>query len=102
MSVSSLLRGDNKPVCLILDEVDGSDPHAQRKLAEWLSKGPRAVPVICTCNELPVLFVKPNIEILRCYPPRAAEIQSMFPHEDVSSLVVESKHDIRRILQTLQ
>jgi hypothetical protein len=66
VSVSSLLRGDNKPVCLVLDEVDGSDPHAQRRLAEWLSQGPRAVPVICTCNELPVLFVKPHIEILRC------------------------------------
>lgn len=102
MSVSSLLRGDPKPICLVLDEIDGSDPHAQRKLAEWFASGSRAVPVICTCNELPALFVKPGIEILRCYPPRSSEIQSLFPHADVPSLVVEHKHDIRRIMQSLQ
>lgn len=102
VSVSSLLRGDNKPVCLVLDEIDGSDPHAQRRLAEWLSTGTRVVPVICTCNELPVLFQKRSIEIIRCFPPRAAEIQALFPHEDVHSLAVEYQHDIRRMMQALQ
>jgi DNA polymerase III delta prime subunit len=31
-TLTSLIRGDDKAMCLILDEVDGSDPHAQKKL----------------------------------------------------------------------
>jgi replication factor C large subunit len=67
-SISSLLRGDQMPTCLILDEIDGSDPHAQRKIAEWISGNTRKVPVIMTCNEVPhVLKKRDDVEILRCY-----------------------------------
>jgi hypothetical protein len=102
VSVASLLRGERKRICLVLDEIDGSDPHAQRRLSEWLSSDDLSVPVICTCNELPVLFKKARIQILRCFPPRASDIQELFPGEDVASMAVECKHDIRQMLQKLQ
>lgn len=68
-SISSLLRGDQKPMCLILDEIDGSDPHAQRKLAEWMTGSERRIPVILTCNEVPRVFkakevCKPGFQII--------------------------------------
>jgi hypothetical protein len=102
MTVASLLRGDRKRVCLVLDEVDGSDPHAQRRLSEWLSQGHLPVPIICTCNEVPTLFKKPGIDILRCFPPSTSDIATLFPNEDAERLAVESKHDIRTILQRMQ
>ena len=102
ISVASLLRGERRTTCLVLDEIDGSDPHAQRKLSEWLSSGALSVPVICTCNELPALFVKPGIQVLRCYPPRATDWRDLFPGMDVERMAVECKHDLRRMLQRLQ
>lgn len=102
-SISSLIRGDQKPMCLILDEVDGSDPHAQRKLAEWMTGPDRKIPVIMTCNEVPRIFKqKENIEILRCYPPNATHLAELFPDQDVNKLAKRFKHDVRRILQYLQ
>jgi DNA polymerase III delta prime subunit len=102
-SISSLLRGDQMPMCLILDEVDGSDPHAQRKLVEWITSSKRKVPVILTCNEVPRIFKgKPEIEILRCYPPKPVDLEPLFPNEDVAKLAKRFKHDVRRILQFLQ
>jgi DNA polymerase III delta prime subunit len=56
ISISSLIRGDQTPMCLILDEIDGSDPHAQRKLAEWMIGPDRKLPVVMTCNEIPRVF----------------------------------------------
>lgn len=102
ISVASLLRGERRRLCLVLDEIDGSDPHAQRRLAEWFSKEDLAVPVICTCNEVPVLFKHPRIRLLRCFPPSTADIQTLFPGEDATRLAVECRHDIRTILQRLQ
>lgn len=102
ISVSSLLRGERKRICLVLDEIDGSDPHAQRRLAEWLSSEDLAVPVICTCNEVPALFRKPRIQLIRCFPPSTTDIQTLFPGEDAERLAVECRHDIRSILQRLQ
>lgn len=102
-SISSLIRGDEKPMCLILDEIDGSDPHAQRKLAEWLVSEDRKIPVLLTCNEVPRVFKqKPSIEILRCFPPKPSDLVPLFPHEDIPALAKRFKHDIRRILQYLQ
>jgi hypothetical protein len=91
------------PMCLVLDEVDGSDPHAQRKLVEWLQSPQRKVPVLLTCNEVPRVFKgKDYIELLRCYPPKPADLLSLFPKEDVAALAKRFKHDVRRILQFLQ
>lgn len=102
-SIASLIRGDARPMCLILDEVDGSDPHAQRKLAEWMVGGERKLPVIMTCNEVPRAFKqKDNVLVLRCFPPKATDLQSLFPDQDVAKLAKRFKHDVRRILQYLQ
>lgn len=102
-SIASLIRGDMKPMCLILDEIDGSDPHAQRKLAEWMTGEERKIPVILTCNEIPRAFKqKDNVKILRCFPPKATDLQVLFPDQDVAKLAKRFKHDVRRILQYLQ
>lgn len=103
MSITSLLRGDRRHTCIILDEIDGSDPHAQRKLMEWMTGDDRRTPVLLTCNEIPcILKQKPKIEIVRCYPPKPADLIEMFPHENVPILAKRFKHDVRRILQYLQ
>ena len=102
-SISSLLRGDQAPMCLVLDEIDGSDPHAQRKLAEWMTGSSRKIPVLLTCNEVPrVLKGREGVEILRCFPPKPADLQALFPDKDVGVLAKRFKHDVRRILQSLQ
>ena len=102
-SISSLLRGDQRPMCLILDEIDGSDPHAQRKLSEWLATPERRLPVILTCNEIPrVLKSNPAIVIVRCFPPKPTDLTTLFPGQDVAKLARQCKHDVRRMLQRLQ
>jgi len=102
-SITSLLYNDGRPMCLILDEIDGSDPHAQRKLAEWMTGPNRRIPVILTCNEIPRVFKnRDNVDILRCFPPKATDLQSLFPNHDVLTLAKKFKHDVRRILQYLQ
>jgi ATPase family associated with various cellular activities (AAA) len=102
-SISSMIRGDNLPTCLVLDEIDGSDPHAQRKLVEWMIGPDRKIPVIMTCNEIPrIMKSKQQIEIVRCFPPKPADLAILFPAYDVGKLAKRFKHDVRRILQFLQ
>jgi hypothetical protein len=102
-SITALLRGDVRPLCLLLDEVDGSDPHAQRKLAEWISSPERRIPLLMTCNEVPRIFKGvPTIELVRCYPPKPADLVALFPTQDVHALAKRFKHDVRRMLQFLQ
>ncbi len=102
-SISSLLRGDQMPMCLVLDEVDGSDPHAQRKLVEWLLTTSRKIPVLLTCNEVPRVFKgKDSIELLRCYPPKPTDLVSLFPDRDTTALARRFNHDVRRMLQSMQ
>jgi hypothetical protein len=102
-SISALLRGDTTPLCLCLDEVDGSDPHAQRKLLEWMVSPSRTLPILLTCNEVPRLFKSsPSVSLLRCYPPKPTDLRSLFPSQDVETLARTFKHDVRRMLQWLQ
>ncbi len=102
-SIASMIRGDNLPTCLVLDEIDGSDPHAQRKLVEWMVQSNRKLPVIMTCNEIPrIMKLNEKIEIIRCYPPKPADLVPLFPTQDVTKLAKRFKHDVRRILQFLQ
>ena len=102
-SISTMIRGDNLPTCLVLDEIDGSDPHAQRKLVEWMIGPDRKIPVVMTCNEIPrIMKSKDQIEIVRCYPPKPADLIPLFPDQDVTKLAKRFKHDVRRILQFLQ
>ena len=102
-SISSLIRGDTKTSCLLLDEIDGSDSHAQRKLVEWMSSTDRTLPVLMTCNEVPRTFkMSDKIEIIRCFPPKPADLIPLFPHHDVNELAKSCQHDVRRMLQQLQ
>jgi len=101
-SISSLLRGDTKTSCLLLDEIDGSDSHAQRKLVEWMVSPTRTLPILMTCNELPRIFKSSAIEVIRCYPPKPADLVSLFPTQDVNALAKACQHDVRRMFQQLQ
>lgn len=90
--------------CVILDEVDGSDPHAQRKIVEWLKDPTRKVPILCTGNDVPMIFKRnPEVlEIVRCFPPRASDLQIMFPNEDIAPIIKECQHDVRRLMHRIQ
>lgn len=100
-SIGALIRGDTNPMCLVLDEVDGSDPHAQRKLVEWMVGPLRKIPVILTCNEVPrIMKTQTAVSIVRCYPPNAADLAALVPNSAV--LAKRFKHDVRRMLQFLQ
>jgi hypothetical protein len=103
-SIQSVLRNSKQRLCVILDEVDGSDPHAQRRIVEWIRDEMRTVPVICTGNDVPIIFKRNTdiVKIIRCYPPKAAEMQTLFPHVDIQSLMKECQHDIRRIIHRVQ
>ena len=102
-SITALLRGDVRHLCLILDEVDGSDPHAQRKLAEWMASPQRRIPILMTCNEVPRIFKgRETIDLVRCYPPKPSDLIPLFPGHDVQALAKHFKHDVRRMLQFLQ
>jgi len=102
-SIAALLRGDARHLCLVLDEVDGSDPHAQRKLAEWMASPQRRIPILMTCNEIPRIFKgRDCIELVRCYPPKPTDLIPLFPGQDVHALAKRFKHDVRRMLQFLQ
>lgn len=102
-SISALLQGHKKPMCLVLDEIDGSDPHAQRKLLEWMCTDDCKIPIVMTCNEVPRIFKqKDNVVLIRCFPPRPTELQHLFPKEDTSKLARRFKHDVRRMMQFLQ
>lgn len=105
INIQSFIRGDRKrKTCVILDEVDGSDPHAQAKIVEWVRDPTRTVPILCTGNELPTIFKRNTelIQILRCYPPKASEVQHLFPGSDVPLILKECQHDIRRVFHKLQ
>ena len=105
VNIFSFMKGDiNRKTCVILDEVDGSDPHAQARIIEWIKDTNRKVPIICTGNELPTIFKRntDHIEIIRCFPPRATDIQSLFLHVDITDSIKECQHDIRKLIHMVQ
>jgi hypothetical protein len=105
VNIFSFMKGDiNRKTCVILDEVDGSDPHAQARIVEWIKDINRKVPIICTGNELPTIFKrnKDFIDIIRCFPPRASDIQSLFLHVDITESIKECQHDIRKLIHMVQ
>uniref|UniRef100_A0A6C0J8V1 ATPase AAA-type core domain-containing protein n=1 Tax=viral metagenome TaxID=1070528 RepID=A0A6C0J8V1_9ZZZZ len=100
-TIASMIRGDTKTSCLVLDEIDGSDSHAQRKLAEWMSTE-RTLPILLTCNEVPRIFKNSDhVELIRCFPPKLADLELLFK-QDLKVLARECQHDVRRILHRLQ
>jgi replication-associated recombination protein RarA len=111
VSFTSILKHEpTRKTCVILDEVDGSDPHAQRKLLEWIKDPDRRVPVLCTANEIPVIFKRAaaNVIIQRCMPMNAVTLYSALRHHtrmgfpEFQGLVKECQFDVRRILHRLQ
>jgi len=105
VNIFSFMKGDvTRKTCVILDEVDGSDPHAQSRIVEWIKDSNRKVPIICTGNELPTIFKRntDQINIIRCFPPRASDIQSLFLHIDISESIKECQHDIRKLIHMVQ
>lgn len=105
VSIHAFMRGDrNRKTCVILDEVDGSDPHAQGKIIDWIKDPTRKVPILCTGNELPTIFKRnsDHIEIIRCFPPRAIDIQKLFENTDITEMVKECQHDIRKLIHRVQ
>jgi len=101
---SLLLNQPKRKTCVILDEVDGSDPHAQNKIVAWIRDTDRRVPILCTGNELPTIFKRnaEHIELIRCFPPRAVDIQPLFKNVDITSMLKECQHDIRRMMHRMQ
>jgi len=99
-----------KTTCVILDEVDGSDPHAQKKILEWIQDNTRRVPIICTSNEVPVIFKRhpENIQIHRCMPLNATILyENLKKYTDLDfkefqKVVKECQHDVRRLMNRFQ
>jgi len=105
VNIYSFMKGDrDKKTCVILDEVDGSDPHAQGKIIEWIKDPTRRVPVLCTGNELPTIFKRNAefIDIIRCFPPKASDVQLLFKEINVLELVKDCQHDIRKLTHRIQ
>lgn len=105
VNIFSFIKGDhNRKTCVILDEVDGSDPHAQTRIIDWIKDVNRKVPIICTGNELPTIFKRntQHIEIIRCFPPKATDIQSLFSDVDIGENIIECQHDIRKLIHMIQ
>jgi DNA polymerase III delta prime subunit len=105
VNILSFLNGNRtRKTCVILDEVDGSDPHAQNKIIDWIRDKNRTVPILCTGNELPTVFKRNSeyVELVKCFPPRAQDIQTLFPDQDVPKLLKECQYDIRRMIHRIQ
>ena len=114
VTFTSLVKsGSDKPLrtCVILDEIDGSDPHAQRKILEWIKDPRRVVPIVCTANEVPVIFRRASdaVAIHRCMPLNARDIYenlksaySNVNFTDFQVIVKECQHDVRRLMNRLQ
>jgi DNA polymerase III delta prime subunit len=105
VSIQSFLRGETKrKTCVILDEIDGSDPHAQSKIISWIKDPTRRLPIICTGNEIPTLFKRntESIEIVRCFPPRASDLETIFNDIDIPTVLKDCQYDIRRMMNQVQ
>ena len=106
VSIHVFMRGDrHRKTCVILDEIDGSDPHAQGKIIDWIKDRDRKVPILCTGNELSTIFKRNAdfIEIIRCFPPRAMDIQGIFTDLSINEDVVkECQYDIRKVIHRVQ
>lgn len=103
INIQSFIRGDTtRKTCVILDEIDGSDPHAQAKIVDWVKDKTRTVPILCTGNELPTIFKRNTeiIKVLRCFPPKASEVEHILPNS--AEILKECQHDIRRVFHRLQ
>jgi len=113
VTFTSLVKCGDNPLrtCVVLDEIDGSDPHAQRKILEWIKDPKRVVPIVCTANEVPVIFRRASdaVTIHRCMPLNARDIYENLKSSysnvnfiDFQVIVKECQHDVRRLMNRLQ
>lgn len=105
VNIHSFLRGDTtSKTCVILDEIDGSDPHAQNKVIEWVKDLGRRVPILFTSNEVPTIFKRNAdlVEIIRCFPPKPSDLEELFPNQNVEELTKECQYDIRKMFHRMQ
>jgi hypothetical protein len=105
VNIHSFLRGDiHSKTCVILDEIDGSDPHAQTKVIEWVKDSGRRVPILFTSNEVPTIFKRNSntVEIIRCFPPKPSDLEILFPNQNVDELTKECHYDIRKMFHRVQ
>jgi len=111
VSFTSIIKYSKpRKTCVILDEVDGSDPHAQRKILEWIRDPTRVVPILCTSNEIPVIFKRAfdHVTIHRCMPLNARDLyenlktHSSMPFPEFQMIVKECQHDVRRLMNRFQ
>lgn len=105
VNIHSFLRGDiHSKTCVLLDEIDGSDPHAQNKIIEWVKDSTRKVPILFTSNEVPTIFKRNSeiVEIIRCFPPKPSDLEELFPNQNVEDLTKECHYDIRRMFHRVQ
>lgn len=104
VNIQSYLTGNaSRKTCVILDEIDGSDPHAQDKIMQWV-KEPRSVHIIFTGNDIPIIFKRNSnfVQIVRCVPPNAQQIQSLIKQTVDINIINDCNNDIRRILHRIQ
>lgn len=93
-----------------MDEIDGSDPHAQRKILDWIKDPERQIPILCTANETPIIFKRATeyMHIYRCMPLNAKLIYDVLKQHlpmqfsEFQVLVKECQFDVRRILNRVQ
>jgi replication factor C small subunit len=98
INIHSMLMGNNKKTCIILDELDGSDPHAQNKILNWIEDSTRNIPIICTGNESTTIMKRSKqVKLLRCFPPTIKDVSS-----EISQYLKECQHDIRRVFHRIQ
>ena len=112
VSFTSFVKYTTNPrkTCVILDEIDGSDPHAQRKVLEWIKDPKRVVPIICTSNEVPVIFKRAveHVIIHRCMPLNTKDLYENLqkytptPYTEFQTIVKECQHDVRRLMNRFQ
>jgi len=105
VNIHSFMRGDtNSKTCVILDEIDGSDPHAQNKVIEWVKDSGRRVPILFTSNEVPTIFKRNTelVETIRCFPPKPSDLEKVFPNQNIEELTKECHYDIRKMFHRVQ
>jgi hypothetical protein len=105
VNIHSFLRGDTtSKTCVLLDEIDGSDPHAQNKIIEWVKDSTRKVPILFTSNEVPTIFKRnsESVHIIRCFPPKPSDLEILFPDQNIEELTKECQYDIRRMFHRVQ
>lgn len=112
VSFTSFVKYTTNPrkTCVILDEIDGSDPHAQRKVLEWIKDPKRVVPIVCTSNEVPVIFKRATEHVIihRCMPLNTRDLYENLqkytptPFNEFQIIVKECQHDVRRLMNRFQ